>query len=362
MVKPMKTRVRRPASGAVADFASAKANKQADKQEIAASRDGRDITRGWLYPLQLAPVDDTVLLQRGGGDYRTYDEVIRDDTVRAAVNQRVHGVIARPWVVQPGGKRAIDKAAADFLQAELDALQWDNVTAQMLSGVFYGFSVAEIIWRPEGGKVGNDSERGDVKDAILKADADILSASFCDAVATWLTEWNFPGAAVPQVWRVFDDEDLDRRIVRDKAIFDMGFVPSLKYLTETYGGEWQEKPKPEPVDRNNPTGEAVANPLANHAETSGSPIHAEPKDADPTPVTAQVAQMQAEASIAWEEILEWVQALADEAESLEALRERLLSAYGDLPTDELAEIMAMGFAAADLAGRLDVKEESGDGR
>ena len=72
--------------------------------------------------------------------------------------------------------------------------------------------------------------------------------------------------------------------------------------------------------------------------------------------------MQAEARIAWEEILERVQAMADEAESLEALRERLLSAYGDLPTDALAEIMAMGFAAADLAGRLDVKEESGDGR
>lgn len=517
MAKPMKTRARRPAPGAVADFAASKA----DKQEIAASRDGRDITRGWLYPLQLAPVDDKVLLERGGGDYRTYDEVIRDDTVRAAVNQRVHGVIARPWQVQTGGKRAIDKAAADFLQAELDALQWDNVTAQMLSGVFYGFSVAEIIWRAEGGKVGiadirvrnrrrfgfdgesrlrlktlqnpwpgellperkfwvarfgadhfdapyglglahylywpvwmkrnalrfwavylekfgtptvlgrypggtseeeqnkllealqsvvrdstvilpegmvaelleatrsgtadhagfiaamdrailkvslgqtatvegtagklgNDSERERVKDAILRADADILSASFCDSVATWLTEWNFPGAAVPQVWRVFDDEDLDRRIVRDKAIFDMGFVPSLKYLTETYGGEWSEKVANSAVDRE----KSPKTPEeARHAEVS----HAEGID-DPTPVTAQVAQMQAEARIAWEEILERVQALADEAESLEALRERLLSAYGDLPTDELAEIMAMGFAAADLAGRLDVKEESGDGR
>lgn len=502
--------------------------KKVEKQEIAASRDGRDIARGWLSGLQLAPVDDTILLQRGGGDYRLYDEVIRDDTVRAAVNQRVHGVIARPWQVQPGGKRAIDKAAAAFLQAELDALQWDAVTAQMLSGVFYGFSVAEVLWRADGGKVGiadirvrnrrrfgfdgesrlrllthanpmpgellperkfwvarfgadhydapyglglahylywpvwmkrnalrfwavflekfgtptvlgrypggtseaeqnkflealqsvvrdstvilpegmvaelleakrsgtadhsgfvaamdkailkvtlgqtatvegtagklgNDSERGEVKDAILKADADMLSASFCDSVATWLTEWNFPGAAVPQVWRIFDDEDLDRRIVRDKAIFDMGFVPSLKYVTETYGGEWEEKPKPEPVDRENPNGEPVANPMANHAETSGSPIHAEPKEADPTPVTAQTAQLFKETEAAWAAVFDRVQALVDEAESLEALREALLNAYGDLPTDELAEIMAMGFAAADLAGRLDVKEESRGG-
>ena len=181
----------------------------------------------------------------------------------------------------------------------------------------------------------------------------MLSASFCDSVAAWLTEWNFPGAAVPQVWRVFDDEDLDRRIVRDKAIFDMGFVPSLKYLTETYGGEWQEKPKPEPVDRNTPNGEPSRGALANHAETSG--------EEDPTPVTAQVAQLFKEGEAAWGEIFDRVNALVEEAESLEALRESLLAAYADLPADALAEVMAMAFAAADLAGRLDVKEESRGG-
>ena len=203
------------------------------------------------------------------------------------------------------------------------------------------------------GKLGNDSERGEVKDAILKADADMLSASFCDSVATWLTEWNFPGAAVPQVWRVFDDEDLDRRIVRDKALFDMGFAPSLKYITETYGGEWAEKPKPEPVDRNTPNGEPSRGALANHAETSG--------EEDPTPVTAQAAQLFKEGEAAWGEIFDRVNALVEEAESLEALRERLLTAYADLPADALAEVMAMAFAAADLAGRLDVKEESRGG-
>ena len=62
MARTMKRRARRPAPEAVANFAG-----KVEKQEIAASRDGSDITRGWLYPLQLAPVDDTVLLQRGGG-------------------------------------------------------------------------------------------------------------------------------------------------------------------------------------------------------------------------------------------------------------------------------------------------------
>jgi len=513
-----------PPSMQAADF-----SLKLERKEIAASRDGRDITRGWLSPLQLAPVDDPVLLGRGG-DYRIYDEILRDDTVRAAFGQRVHGVVARPWQVLPGGSRAIDKAAATHLKHQLDALAWDGVTAQMLSGVFYGFSVAEVIWQAEAGKVGiadirvrnrrrfgfdgaarlrlktlenpwpgellperkfwvarfgadhydapyglglahylywpvwvkrnalrfwavflekfgtptvlgrypggtseeeqnrllqalqsvqrdaavilpegmeaqlleatragaadhagfigamdkailkvtlgqtatvegtsgklgGEGERERVKDAILRADADILSASFCTSVAAWLTEWNYPGAAVPQVWRVFDDEDLDRRIVRDKAIFDMGFVPSLKYVTETYGGQWEEKPKPGPVDRENPNGEPVANPLAKHAQTSGSPIHAEPTnaepaDADPTPVTAQVGQMFQETEAAWAAILERVQTLVGEAQSLEALREALLNAYGDLPTDALAEVMALGFAATELAGRQHVRDES----
>ena len=31
----------------------------------------------------------------------------------------------------------------------------------------------------------------------MKADADLLSASFNATIAKWLTEWNFPGAAPP---------------------------------------------------------------------------------------------------------------------------------------------------------------------
>ena len=61
-------------------------------------------------------------------------------------------------------------------------------------------------------------------------------------------------------------------------------------------------------------------------------------------------------------ILDAVRRLVDEADSLEALRDALLAAYGDLPSDQLAEVMALGFAAAHLAGRYDVETESGGRR
>ncbi|MDP2830184.1 MAG: DUF935 family protein [Sulfuricellaceae bacterium] len=125
-----------------------------EKQEIATTLDGRDITRGMTDPLRLELPDDSVLMQRGGGDYTIYREVLRDDHVKAALEQRFRAVIARPWEVKPGGKRAIDKAAADFLSEQLKALRWDAITEKMLYGVFYGHAVAEVLWEPQGNRVG----------------------------------------------------------------------------------------------------------------------------------------------------------------------------------------------------------------
>jgi phage gp29-like protein len=68
--------------------------------------------------------------------------------------------------------------------------------------------------------------------------------------------------------------------------------------------------------------------------------------------------MDTEAAPAWVEIMDGIKRIVDEAQSLEQLRDALLAVYGDLSTDRLAEVMAMGFAAADLAGRFDVRQES----
>jgi phage gp29-like protein len=379
--------------------------------EIATTGDGRDITRPWVSALMPLPTEDLVLMQRGGGDFRLYDEVWRDDHVKAAVEQRRRAVISRTWEVRPGGKRAIDKAAADFLRENLDAIGWDTVCDKMLMGIFYGFAVSECLWAadgrywrldaikvrnrrrfcyggdgqlrlrtwaqpfgellperkfwafsagadhddapyglglahwlywpvwfkrngfrfwavylekfgtpathgtypasasqadqdlllsalkalrqdsavitPEGmaislleatrsgtadyaafteamnkailvaaigqtgttsgtpGKLGSEQEQGEVRMDIVRADADLLSASFNSSVAHWLTEWNFPGAAVPGIWRVIDEpDDLKVKSDRDKNIFTMGYKPTLKYVTETYGGEWEDKPAP----------------------------------------------------------------------------------------------------------------------
>lgn len=116
--------------------------------EVAVPYGNKDITHGYLVEGMLAYTDDTVLMYQGGNDLRTYTEVLRDEQVKAAFEQRRSAVVACEYIVEPGGTRAIDKAAAEFAKNQLDKIGFDRVTDRMLFGVFYGFMAAEVIYEP----------------------------------------------------------------------------------------------------------------------------------------------------------------------------------------------------------------------
>ena len=386
--------------------------------EIATTRDGCDITRGYVDGLPLLPITDRLLSLKGGGDLLIYQEVLRDEQVKACFEQRVRAVISKPWEVIPGGDQQADKQAAEFIEQQLDNIHFDSVTEKMLYGVFYGYAVSEPIYaveagkivldttrggikvrdrrrfgfapdmslrlktfaQPQGeklpekkfwtfatgsdhddepyglglahwlywpvyfkrsgvkfwliflekfgsptalgkfqpgtpkedqdkllvalqaiqtdsaiiipdsmtaelleatrggtadytslydrmdaaiaratlgqtastqgtpGKLGNDALQGSVRDDIVRADADLICMSINTTIVKWLTEWNFPGAALPQVWRkCADKQDANQTAERDSKIAGMGFKPSLKYIQDTYGGEWVESTPPTPL-------------------------------------------------------------------------------------------------------------------
>lgn len=486
-------------------------SKRPDLNEIATTLDGRDITRGFLNPLMPQLPDDPVLLERGGGDYQLYREVLRDDHVKAAVEQRRRAVIACPWEVKPGGSRAIDKSAADFLKENIEALGWDILCEKMLMGIFYGFAVSECLyvadgrtWRldavkvrdrrrfafdgadrlrlktmqqpmgellpekkfwtfvtgadhddapyglglahwlywpvwfkrnghrfwavflekfgtpsvkgsypvntseadqtkllqalaalrrdsamifPEGmqielieamkggtvdhaafveamnkailvaaigqtastsgtpGKLGNDQNQGEVRMDIVRADADLLSASFNASVARWLTEWNFPGAAVPGVWRIIAEaEDLKARSERDTNIYGWGYKPTLNYIQDIYGGEWEDAPA------------APANVQPNPALSpdSAAPVAFAEAPADPmAPLTDQLSTA---AAPTWTAMLDQIQAEVDRAPDLATLQTRLTALYGGLDTADLVKLMSAAFALAELKGMAEVQD------
>lgn len=121
-------------------------------REIATTRDGQDITRGFTGPL-LVPFD-SILRNRGGFDLAIYEQVRSDEEVKAAFGQRQAAVVKCEFRVDAGGERRKDMQAAEWLQRQLQKLRWDNATEKMLFGVFYGYAVAELIYGVDEGKIG----------------------------------------------------------------------------------------------------------------------------------------------------------------------------------------------------------------
>jgi phage gp29-like protein len=134
------------------DQTSLKQNETAG--EVATTRDGRDITRPYYIPGQIFPNMDPVLSGRGGGDLRLYDEVFRDGQVKSTFQQRQRAIFSKELVVEPGGKRARDREAANFIEQQLKAVRFDRATEGMSYGLFYGFAVSELIYELQGNLIG----------------------------------------------------------------------------------------------------------------------------------------------------------------------------------------------------------------
>lgn len=121
--------------------------------EIATSRDGRDITRGFTDGLPWLDPTDPVWREAGG--WQGYEALLKDDQVAACFTQRRLAVVARPWVVEPGEDSRLGRKAADLVRETLDVIGWDSITDQMLHARLFGFAVAEVLWMltPEGVRV-----------------------------------------------------------------------------------------------------------------------------------------------------------------------------------------------------------------
>ena len=120
-------------------------------QELAQADHGMGMSAKYLNMLIENP--DSVLVQRGR-NYQIYDELLRDDQVKSCFQQRRTSLTSATWNVEPASESAVDKAAAEFIQQQLEHVGWDDKTDKMLYGVFYGFAVAEAMWEMQGTQVG----------------------------------------------------------------------------------------------------------------------------------------------------------------------------------------------------------------
>jgi phage gp29-like protein len=121
-------------------------------REVSSAGEGRDITRPFIAASSLLVPQDPVLQGRGG-DYTLYEDLLRDDQVASAFQQRRLAVTSAEWGVVPGDERKESQKAADHLREMLLNIGWDRITDKMLYGLFYGYGVAECLWERQGSRV-----------------------------------------------------------------------------------------------------------------------------------------------------------------------------------------------------------------
>ena len=184
-----------------------------------------------------------------------------------------------------------------------------------------------------------------VRQELIKADADLLCESFNRGPARWLTDWNYPGAAYPRVFRLTEPEDdLNKRAERERKVFDMGYRPTLAQVTSAYGGEWEAVPAKVPTPEPTP-------PSAPQDETP-APAFAAPADPPADPVSPLTERLGSEADPLLSVLLEPVRKLLARSADLDEFQAGLLELYPDMDPSDFAALMAQALAVADAAGRL----------
>lgn len=215
-----------------------------------------------------------------------------------------------------------------------------------------------------------------VKDEIIDADADLLSASLNGQLLTWLTELNFPDAVPPRVWRPRpSEEEAGAKLLQEKvkaadlvlghliAMRRAGYEPedASASITDQFEGKWvyvgmtpavAELPLPkQPLAAAEP-------PLAKQPPTAAAALAG--FDHQPKVVSPLVEQMDMAAAAAMAVLVDRLRDLLDQVEAeggdLAAVLARLAELYPAMDPADLAAVLGQGMTLANLTGRLDVAD------
>lgn len=195
------------------------------------------------------------------------------------------------------------------------------------------------------------NEREDVRVELSQADSDLLSETINSTLLAWFCDYN--GLSPCRVYRVIKkDEDLKAASETDVNVASMGFKMTIEGVKAKYGEHWEEAAAvltPPPVPAVPAPGAKIDTEPASFAEAAA----AVPNPVDPLTQTLNQAGDLV--------LADWMQAIAamvNTSDTPQQLSDRLVQAYGDLPTEQLAEVMALAFAAAELAGMAKVASET----
>lgn len=216
------------------------------------------------------------------------------------------------------------------------------------------------------GKLGNEQAQENVKDDLVKADADSLCEAFNardTGVVRWLVDYQFPGLGrYPQIWIDCEEEEDKKTLAErdDKLSNSMeksGLRLKSSYYVRVHGiqeDEIEAIPTPRP-----PLSRRGLTPSPDKGRVGEGLEFAEGATSfpDQTAIDAAIAGVTPEVLQSWVEgPLKPVIDLLQETGDHQAAMEKLLAIYPEMNTDLLEEMLARAIFVAECWGRLTAGE------
>ncbi|MBF0415605.1 MAG: DUF935 family protein [Magnetococcales bacterium] len=206
----------------------------------------------------------------------------------------------------------------------------------------------------QGGQYKGDVQKS-VRNEVVQSDADLICDSFGRSVGMWLTEWNFPKAIPPRVWRqVEEPEGLTERAARDKVIYDMGFRPALEYIRETYGEGWDLPPAPAPMSN---ASLQRAREGDKRQPKDGTHFAETDSEEDPNKMPRLIDWGIEQFDLILEEMLVPVRETLDQVATLAEFNDRLPGLIKKMGITKLTDHIEQACLLANLGGRAEVLDE-----
>lgn len=187
----------------------------------------------------------------------------------------------------------------------------------------------------------------EVADSLRDSDARLVEATI-NQLLRWQTDLNEGEQAPSPKFELFEAEELDLTLAqRDETLTRAGVRFKAPYWKRTYNLQ-NDDFELVPAGANNQPSKVPPGPAFAEQPSANKPV---PVDA----VTQTLAQAGDVVLAGW---MQQIEKMVNAANSPNELRDQLLQAYGGLPTDKLTEVMALAFAAAELAGMYAVATET----
>jgi len=191
---------------------------------------------------------------------------------------------------------------------------------------------------------GQSDVHNEVRHDLLISDARQIAGTLTRDLIWPMAALNFVGANPNRKPRfsfiTADEEDITSRAQRDKILFEIGYKLSPETVNDVYGKGYQAI-----------AAVAKGELAATKASANGQALNSIEDFNQP---------LLKEGQPVIDNMIDTIKHLLDDSlnrgHSIEQFQNRLLSVYGDMDSDQLANIMQLGLAAADLMGRFDVNE------